>query len=136
MSVSPKFWALGGDLAPGSPDLPLPLVIPGFVSASGEGKRSGSCVVFIFSLLQSLTLNWTASFIGSRARKCDRRLHGERVGILGLGAGPYSTGLFSNTPTVYRSLNPGDAKSPSPERERRSPLARSPVQRARRGSRT
>lgn len=39
MSVSPKFWALGGDLAPGSPDLPLPLVIPGFVSAGGEGRE-------------------------------------------------------------------------------------------------
>lgn len=88
MPVSPEFWVLG-DLAPGGPYLPLGhsgLCIGKWRSEGTE--ESGSCVRFLYSVIWNLTPNCTSSFIRSRERKGNHGLHGKRVRILGLVAGP------------------------------------------------
>lgn len=56
------------------------------------------CGFSIKGLLESLTPNRTASFIGSRARRRGNGgSTGQRVKNLGLGAGTYSTGQLSYT---------------------------------------
>ena len=60
------------------------------------------CGFYIKGLLESLTSNCIASFIGSMARRGNVGPTAERVRNLGLGAGSYSAGRLSYSPVRKR----------------------------------